>query len=315
MQKHNPVKYAGLELDRASAKRADPAWIQEKLEDDKTLTLPIWKNKSLFEDLAGGVFRPVFFERPTAGKIIEQAEATIFLGLDQDRAVFAALLSHLEENEATQVVGGGEFVELRKVTPYLKSSEAALMAYARGMDIWHATHRHCGTCGHPTEIYHGGHMRKCSNPDCGRKVFPRTDPAVIMLVENPDQNGEPKCLLGHHGRIPIKMYSTLAGFVEPGETLEEAVAREVFEEVGLDVENITYQASQPWPFPASIMLGFRARATTDKITIDPEELIDARWFSAAEVRKADQGTGSLVLSPRDSIARKLIRDWLQDVGA
>ena len=231
------------------------------------------------------------------------------------RAVFAALLSHLEEVEAVEVVGGGEFLDLRQVGPYLKSSEAALMAYARAMDHWHATHQHCGTCGHETEIHHGGHIRQCLNQNCQRKVFPRTDPAVIMLVESRDKGGAPICLLAHHGRIPNKMYSTLAGFVEPGETLEEAVAREVFEEVGIRVEEITYQSSQPWPFPASIMLGFRARAMSEEITIDPEELIDARWFSAEEVKKADQGTGNLVLSPRDSIARKLIRDWLDEVGA
>ena len=188
------------------------------------------------------------------------------------------------------------------------------MAYARGILHWHQHHRYCGQCGHPTENQHGGHMRLCLNPDCGRETFPRTDPAVIMLVEHTPSNGEPpKCLLGRHSAWPPGSYSTLAGFVEPVESLEEAVAREVFEEAGIRVANVRYQASQPWPFPSSLMLGFRAQAETTAIKLDPDELADARWFTAEEIRSFGEwgdDSASLRLPRKDSIARFLVESWL-----
>lgn len=310
------INYSGLHLDRAGNHRRNASWVSRKLHDSQTLAVPVWRNKNLFEGVSKAKVQPAILENKYARKTLEVAETTIFLGLDNGHAVFAAILSKFEESEAKKIVGKGDFIDLRQVGSYLETGQAALLAFARGMDYWHQTHLHCGKCGHPTETRHGGHMRLCSNSHCGKEVFPRTDPAVIMLIESPRKDDGPrKCLLARHERILQKMYSTLAGFVEPGETLEEAVAREVYEEVGIRVKNITYMASQPWPFPASIMLGFRAEALTMKTRIDPEELTEAKWFEAGEVKKADRGEktkNDLILSPKDSIARSLIRTWLDD---
>ena len=159
----------------------------------------------------------------------------------------------------------------------MRGPEAALLAYARGLMYWHRRHRFCGVCGAATDSRGGGHVRRCRNADEPHEHFPRTDPAVIMLVTHDDLEGRgPAALLGRQSRWPDGMYSTLAGFVEPGESLEEAVAREVREETGVAVADVRYQASQPWPFPSSLMLGFRARAVTTGIDVDQRELQDAR---------------------------------------
>ena len=158
-------------------------------------------------------------------------------------------------------------------------------------------------------------MRLCQNESCRRETYPRTDPAVIMLVEHqPDDGGSPVCLMGSHRRLPSKVFSTLAGFVEPGESLEEAVAREVREEVGIAVSDVKYHASQPWPFPASIMLGFYATATTTEITVDDVELASARWFNTDEIKSAgDWGDASALdqLPRKDSIARHIVNTWVE----
>ena len=196
----------------------------------------------------------------------------------------------------------------------LKPTESALMAYARGIMHWHRKNQFCSRCGSMTKSKEGGHMRLCSNALCLNPTFPRTDPAVIMLVENTNANNNVRnCLLGRQRIWPKGMYSTLAGFVEPGESLEEAVTREVFEESGIYTEKIDYQCSQPWPFPSSIMLGFSAQAKTTKINFDKDELEDVQWFSEEEVRSfGEWGDESTVcqLPRKDSIARYLIETWL-----
>ena len=169
---------------------------------------------------------------------------------------------------------------------------------------WHGRHLHCGICGYATESRSGGHVRVCTNAGCSASHFPRTDPAVIMLVSRGDA-----CLMGHNKRFPQKLYSALAGFVEPGESLEEAVAREVMEETGVEVANVRYHSSQPWPFPASIMLGFHADAVSEEITVDNDELKDARWFSRDDVRNFE--ALGLMLPRPDSIARQLVEHWLK----
>ena len=210
-------------------------------------------------------------------------------------------------------------MDLRRVGPSMQADEAALAAYARSALRWHRYSRYCGHCGAVSESRNGGHLRICSNGNCGREIYPRTDPAVIMLVEErPLHNSPPRCLLANHHRSPPGSYSTLAGFVEPGESLEEAVAREVLEEVGVQLSSVAYQDSQPWPFPASIMLGFRAVAEHTQIVIDRRELADARWFTPNEIRKFGEWgdpDARLRLSPRDSIARYLIDSWLRDVAS
>jgi NAD+ diphosphatase len=238
----------------------------------------------------------------------------IFLGLIDERPHFALDFSHdeapLESLRSPVLASSGiaeanlRFTDLRQLAGRLAHHEGALLAFARAMLFWHSRHRFCGLCGNPTRSEEAGYMRRCTDPVCNTMHFPRTDPAVIMLVTRED-----RALLGHSQRFPrANMYSTLAGFVEPGETLEEAVQREVFEESGIRAGAVHYHSSQPWPFPGNVMLGFYAEGLSEEITIDTEEMIDVRWFSRAEIRAPEQHGFAL---PRiDSIARRLIEDWM-----
>jgi len=238
----------------------------------------------------------------------------VFLGLIEERAHFALDLSPLEAPlemlRSPALAASGidaarvRFTDLRQLGGRIERREGALLALARAMMFWHARHRFCGLCGNPTRSEEAGHMRRCTDPACNTMHFPRTDPAVIMLVSD----GE-RALMGRSKQFPPGMYSTLAGFVEPGESLEMAVAREVREETGIEVGAVYYHSSQPWPFPANIMLGFHAAALTTEITIDYGEIEDARWLERQWLLShADDDSFRM---PRlDSIARRLIEDWL-----
>lgn len=232
--------------------------------------------------------------------------------------MFAIDLSALTEPDATALVTecgttATEFADIRSVGGLMPQQDGSILAYARGLAYWHRRHRFCGACGTATNSEQGGHVRRCANPDCGIDHFPRTDPAVIMLV-TADFNGKPHCLLGRQASWAPGMYSSLAGFVEPGESLEVAVAREVKEEASIDITDVEYRASQPWPFPSSLMLGFRARATTFDVDVGKDELEEALWFSHTEIRDLSEANrDDRRLSRRDSIARWLIEDWMTDV--
>lgn len=202
---------------------------------------------------------------------------------------------------------GAEFVDLRRVGALLSATDAALAAFARALLWWHGRTGFCGVCGAPTLSREAGHVRLCSG--CGASHFPRTDAAVIVLVHDGD-----RVLLGRQRQWPQGMYSVLAGFVEPGESLEQTVAREVMEESGIAVTDIRYQSSQPWPFPQSLMLGFTARALTDAVAFDAEELEDCRWYTRQELlavpADAVAGDAPFALPRPDSIARRLVDKWL-----
>jgi len=229
----------------------------------------------------------------------------VLLGLVEGCAYFAYDLSPVETPLAfLRAETPVEFTDLRRVGPLLARQEGSLLAYARGLAYWHGRHGFCGLCGSATASEEGGHVRRCSNPACNTQHFPRTDPAVIMLVHD----GE-RCLLGRQRIWPSGMHSTLAGFVEPGESLEEAVAREVFEETAIVVDQVTYHSSQPWPFPASIMLGFHARARSSELRVDHSELETARWVERRFLL-AHRDDDAFRMPRRDSIARRLIEDWL-----
>ena len=218
----------------------------------------------------------------------------LFLGIFDDRAHFAVEIDGLDTHDL-------DYVELRSIGRVLGRPEAGLAAFARALTHWRARHRYCGACGGATTAIEGGHARRCGA--CGLDSFPRTDPAVIVLISDDDN-----CVLGRSRRFPSGMYSTLAGFVEPGESIEQTVAREVEEEVGLAIESLRYRSSQPWPFPQSMMLGFQAKARQAPLRIDTEEMEDARWFTRAEL--LDPETRSVQLPNQDSIARFLIDEWL-----
>ncbi len=191
---------------------------------------------------------------------------------------------------------------LRMIGPTLDPDEASTAVHAVGLARWHQNHRFCAKCGQPTEVHAAGHERIC--PDCGAHHFPRTDPAVIMLITD-DQD---RALLGRQPSWPEGRFSTLAGFVEPGESLDDAVRREVMEEVGIEVGDVTYAGSQPWPFPSSLMLGFFGHATTSEIRVDADEIAEARWFTRDEVTEMTAST-DLLLPPNVSISRALIQHW------
>ena len=317
--KRTNQRYAGCTLDRAAGLRKDPNWVAQRFADPGSRIIPVWRNRNLVAAVASTREVPALidFPRHQSNRILDVASEKVFLGMASNVALFAVDISTLSRTESEGIAGEAAFLDLRRVGPLMTAAEAALAAYARSALRWHRYSRYCGHCGAASESCSGGHTRVCSNQDCGREIYPRTDPAVIMLVEEWLLDASsPRCLLAQHHRSPQGSYSTLAGFVEPGESLEEAVAREVFEEVGIRLSSVSYQGSQPWPFPASIMLGFRAVAETTEIVIDREEIGAARWFTAAEISTfgewGDANAGRR-LSPKDSIARYLIDSWLRDV--
>lgn len=297
-----PNFYAAGGLDRHGQRRGDAAWLAERLAHSSSRFVPVWRSQSLVVALDGAAPRAALLARSELGAIEGE---TILLGIHEECAYFAIDLSH-HENPAALLRHAAPvaFTDLRRVGPLLPRQEGSLLAYARGIAWWHGRHRFCGVCGSPTVSEEAGHVRRCTNPDCKAQHFPRTDPAVIMLVHDGD-----RCLLGRQ-RVWLKgMHSTLAGFLEPGESLEEAVAREVFEETGVVVDDVNYHSSQPWPFPASIMLGFHARARTTALNVNYDEIESARWFER-DFLLTHADDDDFRLPRRDSIARRLIEDWL-----
>jgi len=295
--------YAGGALDRAGTRRKDRAWINALLEGDACRFVPLWRGQNLMLSGREKEPRAAFLSR---AELVALSAEPVLLGLDGETAYFALDLSRMERPlDALAAAQAYEFTDLRRVGPLLPRAEGSLLAYARGIAYWHERHRFCGVCGAATASDEGGHVRRCTSAACVAAHFPRTDPAVIMLVHD----GE-RCLLGRKPEWPKGMHSTLAGFVEPGESLEEAVAREVFEETGIAVDEVTYHSSQPWPFPASLMLGFHARARSHAITCDAEELEHAAWYERSYLLGRDDDD-ALRLPRRDSIARRLVEDWLR----
>jgi NAD+ diphosphatase len=264
--------FAGNPLDRASERREDREWIAKLLSEPDTRILPLRDLKPFTR----GTAAPALDWQPVAPwrDHIDSGAVLLFLGLGDGRAHFAL--------DATRASVGSdidtELVDVRALAPAIATVEAAILAEARALLDWHARHRFCAQCGSPTRIASAGWVRRC--PDCRASHFPRTDPVVIMLAIRGD-----RALLGRNRRRAGARFSCLAGFVEPGETLEEAVRREVREESGIRCGRVRYLAAQPWPFPSSLMIGFLAEALTEEITVDPEELAEARWFTRDEIRE------------------------------
>ena len=295
----NPNIYADIDIDRAGHFRRDEGWIEKRLADPESRIIPVWRSRNLVVEAE--MPQPVLL--PAVEALLGDTEPAVFLGLVDEMAHFAIDVS---DHDSPPFGDRGEFLDLRQVGPRMNAVDSGILAYARAMMTWHRRHRFCGVCGAPTETRDAGHVRQCSNMDCRSLSFPRTDPAVIMLVHD----GGDRVVLGRKASMLPGQHSILAGFVEPGESLEDAVAREVYEEVGLELTEIDYHSSQPWPFPANIMLGFMARATTFDLDVDYNELEDgARWFTRDELVNSPEDE-TFRMPRKDSIARRILNEWL-----
>jgi NAD+ diphosphatase len=295
--------FSAHRIDRIAHRRGDETWIREMIRAPQTVFIPVLKGANLFS--RGPVRHPVLLPAHALRNSFLALEHLTLLGERDGTAYFLLDLSAADAGNIPIIKELGSFENLREMSPVLDSDQAALLAYARALSIWHGNHQFCSACGSRTTTSRAGHLRLCANVHCGRSHFPRTDPAIIVLVAT-----DSYCLLGRQPSWRPHMYSTIAGFVEPGETLEQAVIREVKEETGVGVEQIHYHSSQPWPFPSSIMLGFTAKPISANIQLQDNELEDARWFAREEVLAAKRKQGALRLPPKFSIARRLIEDWL-----
>jgi len=312
MQQPDGMSFGTSGLERAAEFRNQPAELAQMLARGHVLAL--WRGKPLVVE--GGGLAWVSSD----AVVLHHGRAPVFLGLDGDMPCFAADVSDWSPESGAEAVEAGfqavthqhhpslpaslVFRELREVLPRLTPREAELAATAKSLLHWHRSHGFCSACGAPSEVVLAGWQRNC--PTCGAQHFPRTDPVVIMLITKGD-----KTLVGRNANWANNMYSCLAGFIEPGETVEAAVRREVFEEAGVRVGRVSFLRSQPWPFPASLMLGCSGEALSEEITIDPNELEDARWISREALLEASLGNHPQVSLPRGgSIARFLLDGWL-----
>ena len=283
-----PVALSLHAHNRIAGHRTDDGWLDETWRDPRTRVLVLHGGRVVVPDVEGA--QRLEWHSPD----VAPAGQRILLGERGGVTYFAVLVDEVPHRMRAD--------ELRAFVQTLTADEAALVVQAVALGEWHRAHRHCPRCGGRLEVSAAGHLLVCSR--CGRQQFPRTDPAVIMLVTD----DEDRCLLGRQDRWPEGRYSTLAGFVEPGESLEQAVAREVLEEVGVEVGEVAYFGNQPWPFPASLMVGFFAKARSTRIDVDGAEISDARWFTREEMRtEADAGT--LLLPSGISISRSLVETW------
>jgi NAD+ diphosphatase len=283
--------FSGSPVDRAGTRRADERWVEGLLRDPASRAIAVTD---------GGVLVEAGPEPRLARIPLTPIEARdpILLGLEDGRALFAVELAPADAPPGTAPLG------LRDAGALLSHGDGGLIAQATGLVNWHRRHPRCSVCGKPTHVAEAGYLRRC--PSCGAEHHPRTDPVVIMLVTDRD-----RALLGRQARWPPGRYSALAGFVEPGEALEEAVAREVREEAGVEVSDPRYQSSQPWPFPSSLMLGFVAEYAGGEPSTRDHELQDVRWFSRDELLEIRDGLrDGLHLPPPIAIARRLIDGWL-----
>jgi len=296
-----PIGFTASPLDRASNLRREEGWLTARRAAPESRFLPLTDLKAQIR--LGG-------QRPDIGWI-SAAEAApllpghdaVFLGLENDVAHFA-----FDAGQAAPATGC-KFIDVRTIAPQLPDGHAAILAQARSLVDWHARHGFCAVCGHKTELREAGYARYCSNGACKAQHFPRTDPVVIMLVER-----EGRLLLGRQERFPAGMFSALAGFMEPGETIEEAVRREVLEEASIVVGSVRYMASQPWPFPSSLMIGCVGEALSEAVKIDPKELESARWFERHEVeamlRDSEDMAAPLRIGAPIALAHQLAKRWL-----
>ncbi len=304
------IPFTGNPLNRASEKRTDSNWIESKRRDPSSLVLPMWRLQPLLlGPEKSGPRLELGLVRPGIADSLAGAEATsIFLGLDGDRAVFALDVSEAGDAAKTGPLAElGHFRDARSAASMVSIKDAAIIAQAKALIDWHQRHGFCPRCGEPTKLMDAGYRRLCGK--CCAEHFPRVDPVVIMLATH----GE-ACLVGRGKQFPPGMFSALAGFIEPGETIEEAVRRELMEEASVKVGVVTYYATQPWPFPSSLMIGCFAKAESRDVKADENELAEVRWIERSVARELIEGkqVDGLRVPPPIAIAHHLIRTWALD---
>ena len=300
------IPFSGNPLNRLSEKRAEAAWIAEKLRHPASLILPLWRLQPFL--IGGDEALKAGFQSPGLVENLAAPDAPcVFLGLDGERACFALDISATED-PAGALAGRGQFRELRGAAALLPAKDLAILGQARAMIDWHQRHGFCPKCGAPTLSGAAGNKRVCTT--CKMEHFPRTDPVVIMLPTQGDA-----CLLGRNKNWAADFFSAPAGFMEPGESIEEAVRRELFEETGVRAGAVTYYASQHWPFPSQLMIGCFARCESRALKLNGSELAEARWFTREEARSILAGEMNGVRKPLPfAIASHLIRKWVEGNG-
>ena len=290
--------FAGHFVERRAEERVAADWLDAARGDPATRYVAMRGTAVLMRSDDKGEATQVAFLRGSDPRVTATPPGHhVLLGWYRgERCVLVEL--EAEAAESSELGADESFAELRPLAANLAPDDAALLAYARALSIWRANHRHCGRCGAPAVATRAGHARRCGQ--CDHESFPRIDPAIIVLV----CHGE-RALLGRQPSWPPGRYSTIAGFVEPGESLEDAVRREVLEETGVGVGAVHYQSSQPWPFPSSLMLGFMADGDGSEPHAQDQELEDVRWFTREQLR-----SGEILLPPKEAISRRLIDAWL-----
>ncbi|WP_296596116.1 NAD(+) diphosphatase [Phenylobacterium sp.] len=298
--------FAGNPLDRASDRRGDEAWLAAQLASSDSLGLAIWNGKPLVEKTKDGGVQIAYLPARMANELAGGAERLLFMGLWQETAIFAVDIEGPNDPAHGPLQGLGEFMDLRQIALRLPATDAGILATAKSMFEWRRRHQYCAVCGRPSDAKDGGWKRQC--PACEAEHFPRTDPVVIMLAYH-----GARCMLGRQEAWPAGMFSALAGFLEPGESIEEACARELNEEAGLRTRNVRYHSTQPWPYPSSLMIGLIAEVEDDEGTPDQTELSEVRWFTRDEAKKLLKGEIEGAFCPPPlAIAHQLIRAWAEE---
>ncbi|MBL8773525.1 MAG: NAD(+) diphosphatase [Phenylobacterium sp.] len=295
--------FAGNPLDRASDRRGDADWLASRLASSESLGLALWNGKPFVEKTKEGGVQIAYLPAKLAGELAGGPERLLFMGLWKETAVFAVDLEGTSDPALGPLQGLGEFADLRQVALRLPDTDAAILATAKSMFEWRRRHQYCAACGQPSEPREGGWKRQC--PACEAEHFPRTDPVVIMLAVHGD-----RCMVGRQEIWPKGMFSALAGFLEPGESIEEACARELAEEAGLKTVSVRYHSTQPWPYPSSLMIGLIAEVEDEDARPDQTELSEVRWFSRDEARALIRGEIPDTFCPQPmAIAHQLIKAW------
>jgi NAD+ diphosphatase len=298
--------FSGNPLNRASDRRVDAAWIAEQLAKPASLAVAMWNGRPLVETAKDGGAQIAYLPAGMARELSGGPERLLFLGLWNEIAVFAVDLEGSADPADGPLEGLGRFEDLRAIALTLPPPDAAILATAKSMFEWRRKHRFCAACGEVSNAVDGGWKRVC--PACATQHFPRTDPVVIMLAVK----GE-RCLLGRQAAWPKLMFSALAGFLEPGESIEEACARELFEEAALRVTAVRYHSTQPWPYPSSLMIGLIAQVENDDAVADQVEIDEVRWFSRQEARAMIRGDLADAKAPGAlAIAHQLIKAWSEE---